>query len=569
MGEAADIWAKLGLRLDNGAWAKGDAALAGVKRATDALTGAYADKNGRWRAANGRFLSIAEKAELAKRGVEGVGDATNKAGRKASQASKQFAGVGTALGAIGAYLGARAAFSGLIKFNATAEDARNQIAGMLALVKKTDLADQLGAADNLVSSLTKRAATLPGTTAEYVAMLGMITQPVIDAKLGLKDLEDLTVGSVVAAKALGVEWETAARDVDQAIRGQFKASDQLTGKLLGAAGFKGETGRARFNALPADKRAQEIKKALTQKQIVQLAEAQGKTFSGVLSTLQDGLQQFFGKVGKPLFEGLTAAIKDANQWLDANKETVTEVAAAIAGALVVAFDALGSVLGVVATAIRFFVDNAELGQAVIIALGVVIAAFAVQAAIAWVVAFAPIIAVIAAIAAVTYAFLMLRKHPEKVKAAFRAMWQGIKDGANAFWNALKAVGNRIVTFFAEDIPNAIIAAFKAAFEFIANLPVIKQMRWLIGAARDLMGEDDVPIGPMLQDALNKWQDPLNGAGAQQQSMIAPRSSSVTVDVGGISVSSAKADPKAVAVEVGRAVDERLASMLRQTMDVVG
>jgi hypothetical protein len=57
---------------------------------------------------------------------------------------------------------------------------------------------------------------------------------------------------VVAAKALGVEWEAAARDIDQALRGQFHSTDQFTGKLLGSAGFKGEAGRKRFNAMSAE-----------------------------------------------------------------------------------------------------------------------------------------------------------------------------------------------------------------------------------------------------------------------------------------------------------------------------
>jgi hypothetical protein len=39
-----------------------------------------------------------------------------------------------------------------------------------------------------------------------------------------------------------------------------------------------------------------------QKQLTQLAAAQGQTFNGALSTLQDTIEQFFGKVGLPLFK---------------------------------------------------------------------------------------------------------------------------------------------------------------------------------------------------------------------------------------------------------------------------
>jgi hypothetical protein len=64
-------------------------------------------------------------------------------------------------------------------------------------------------------------------------MAGMLTQPITDAGLGMKDLEDLTVNSVVAAKALGYQWDLAARDIDQALRGQFHATDPFAGKMLG------------------------------------------------------------------------------------------------------------------------------------------------------------------------------------------------------------------------------------------------------------------------------------------------------------------------------------------------
>lgn len=275
---------------------------------------------------------------------------TQKLGAEVEKTRKGYLGLGAAV--VSAF-GARMAGKALIGFNSTVEDTKNQIAGMLALTKKTDLSAELGNADRLFGNLQKRANTLPGTTMEYARMAGMLTQPIIDAGLGMKDLEDITINSVVGAKALGVEWQAAARDIDQALRGQYHSVDQFTGKLLGSIGYKGEEGRAKFNAMGAEQRAAELKRALTQKQLTQLASAQGQTFSGALSTLQDSLEQFVGKVGVPLFKAITAELKNWNAWIDKNSDRVDEIAKSIGQGLVDGFRFVKDVLS-------FLVSHADL-----------------------------------------------------------------------------------------------------------------------------------------------------------------------------------------------------------------
>lgn len=240
----------------------------------------------------------------------------------------------------------------LIGFNSSVEDTKLQIAGMLALSSKTSLADQIGNADRVFANLQRRAASLPGTTAEYAKMAGMLTQPIMSAGLRMKDLEDLTVSAVVGAKALGVEWQAAARDVDQALRGQFHSVDQFTGKILGSVGFQGEEGRAKFNALSAERRAAELKRAMTQPQLEQLAAAQGATFAGAMSTLQDSLEQTMGRVGVPLFKAITAEIKAWNMWLDKNALEVGRIAASLG-------DGLAKGFGVVKDAVSFLVEHQD------------------------------------------------------------------------------------------------------------------------------------------------------------------------------------------------------------------
>lgn len=546
MAEVADLFATLGLRVDQAAWARGDARVAGLKRAVETIAPIGQ------RAGNGLKL-IGAGAEDAGRRASGLGSIFASLGRRAQEASSGFGGM---FGAIGAYFGARAAYGALIKFNSTVEDSKNQIAGMLAISKNTHLSAELANADMLMANLQRRAAALPGTTAEYVAMLGNITRPIMDAKLSMKDLEDITVNSVVAAKAFGIDAGVAARDIDQALRGMFHSVDPFSGKVLGALGYKGEEGRSRFNALSEQKRAAEFKRGLLTPQIAELAAAQGKTFSGVLATLQDAMQQFFAKVGKPLFEGLVEAIKSVNAWLDANQEKLQELAATVGQQLLEGFKALSS-------AFLFLMQNLNTIVPILKVLALGFIAVKVAAAAAWIAALGPLGLILAAIGAIVYAVIHWR---EEIGAALESM----AAGAVRMWEDLRAVGKRIWKFFVEDIPNALISAFKAAFEFIADLPIVKQViaaiRWIqnreSGAAEKSVLED---IDRMGDRSINMQTGEL---------MLPAPTTGRQVNVGGVTVgdihvSSPNADPAAVAMEVHRAFDERFDAKLRQTLDEVG
>lgn len=274
--------------------------------------------------------------------------------RNARGAATGLGRVTSGLVALGAgAFGLQKAGSALIGFNATVQDTKLQIAGMLALARKTDLNVELKTADDLFARLQARAKSLPGTTAEYAKMAGMITQPIIDAGLSMKDLEDLTVNSVVAAKALGVAADVAARDIDQALRGQFHSVDVFTGKILGSAGFKGEDGRAKFNAMSTSGRAETLRAALMQKQLTQLAAAQGQTFNGIFSTFRDNLEMTLGKVGMPLFRAITKELQGWNTWLDQNQAKVNEWAEKFGRGLVEGFRYVKDAVG-------FLVDHAGL-----------------------------------------------------------------------------------------------------------------------------------------------------------------------------------------------------------------
>lgn len=276
------------------------------------------------------------------RAVGGLTNDTRALRNEVNSTRSAFMSLG---GAVVGYFGAREAGKALIGFNARVETTKVQIAGMLALAKKTDLADQARTAEAMYARLQKRAMTLPGTTQEYVDMAGKLTRVVIDSGGTVKDIEDMTVGATVAAKGLGEQWEVAARDIEQALMGRYNTTDPFSSKVLGSIGYKGEEGREKWRQLSEEKRLMEMKRGLGQKQFEQMGEAQGATFSGVLSTLQDNFEQIVGKIGLPLFKAITAEVKSWNSWLDANKERVDEIAKSLGEGLVKGFTIVKDALG--------------------------------------------------------------------------------------------------------------------------------------------------------------------------------------------------------------------------------
>lgn len=267
--------------------------------------------------------------------------------RAGAEASGAFAGVGATIKtAFGFDLygwikrGAAAVgelFVGGLKYNASLEESTNKVAGMLALAGNTRFADEVGNANDLMAELSARAAKLPGTTAEYVAMLGNVTQPAIAAGLKMSELTDLTVGATVAAKALGEDAGAAARDIGQALRGQAGADDPFIGKLLATKGFVGEKGRKKFNTSTAAERASIVKELLTSPQLTEMAAAQGATMGGVLSTLQDTVSRFFGASTRGLFDGLKDTLADINAWAERHADAISRVTGLVSRGLTAAF----------------------------------------------------------------------------------------------------------------------------------------------------------------------------------------------------------------------------------------
>lgn len=281
----------------------------------------------------------------------------NSLDRNLSRVSKNAGGLGRhfkrlAAGA-SAYFGFRAGAKHLIGFNANMEQSRIQMSGMLQLAGKMSKETADAGAANLVDTLQQKAKASVGTTQDMVEMASMITRPVMAAGLGMDQLGNFTAQAVVAAKAFGIESGMAARDIESALMGQLRSVDRFSRSLLEPLGYVGDEGRKAFNELGAAARAAKLGEALGGDAIMNMANAQANSFSGVLSTFQDTMQMTLGRAGKPLFAAITEELKSWNKWIDANGEKLDSMAKSFGSGLVSGFKMVKSVIG-------FMVDHADL-----------------------------------------------------------------------------------------------------------------------------------------------------------------------------------------------------------------
>lgn len=256
--------------------------------------------------------------------------------RSAASAGSSMGILGKLGGVVAGYLGFQQANKSLIQFNSGMEQAKITMAGLMAQAGRGTYAANMEQANTLVKQMQLDARASIGTTEDFVQMASMLVQPLTMAGASMENLRDLTKQTVVASKSMGIEASVAARDIDQAIRGTYRSVDPFSGKVLTPMGYGGEEGRRKFNQLSMQQRLAEIRRGLGSQAIADMAKAQETSFAGASSTFVDNLQMTFGKVGIPLFKGLTAELNRWNTWLDKNQVLVDKIAQDLGGKLLTA-----------------------------------------------------------------------------------------------------------------------------------------------------------------------------------------------------------------------------------------
>ena len=166
------------------------------------------------------------------------------------------------------------------------------------------------------------------------------------------------------------------------------------------------------------------------------------------------------------------------RWIEANKEVIASDVKSFVDGLATAFGFASDAVGILVDGVEAIEDvftdafNGDTGaQALLIGVGwaltiavlppLIAAGIAAWSFAAGIIAAAlPFILVGAEIALIAYGIIKLVKNWDKVKEAVKSVARGIRDGISA------------------------------AFSFIADLPVIKQLIWLVGKLADLTGLKD-------------------------------------------------------------------------------
>lgn len=279
--------------------------------------------------------------DRASKGIAGIGRQAKKTSGLLSGLRGHFRSL--AVGAAG-YFGFRAAKKYLIDYNASLEQSRIQMAGLLQMNLGDDWSTNMRDANKLMTQFQEDAKKSTSTTKDFVDMASLLTGPLTRAGASVKDVRDVTKGAVIASKAFGIESEVAARDIEQAMAGTLGQKDRFARALLEPMGMTTKKWNEMVKKTPG-KAAEMLKKAFAQPAVANMAKAQEKSWAGVTSTLEDNLQRAFGKIGLPLMQKISAEMQKLNLWFEKNPEKVNQIVQSIANGFVRAFEMAKSIFG--------------------------------------------------------------------------------------------------------------------------------------------------------------------------------------------------------------------------------
>lgn len=224
----------------------------------------------------------------------------------------------------------------------------------------------------------------------------------------------------------------------------------------------------------------------------------------------------------------------AQKWIVENKDIITGAFEAALKGIAFVFEIIGGIIDSVVQAVRWFagvlkdVEDGSVGVTLAVAgIGAIILAFVIPAVVAWlssmvtglllnifllgmmadaaIAAMLPFLPWILLIAAIAVGAYFVIKHWTAVKHFFSELWTSIVNGVKNTWEHIKNFGSDVADFF-KGVWTGIGDALKAVFDWMTNLPVIKQILEAINWARGeqaeknsaALGEDHPYLKGLLQ-----------------------------------------------------------------------
>ena len=269
-------------------------------------------------------------ARDAQRGVERVEMAATSAG----------ASIGRMFALLGGLAGMGGVARAIVGVNSSLQDTQNGLATLYSAITGSDIGVSFRAAEADVLDLTKAAREGVGELDDYIQGYQKILGPGLAAGASRDMLRRITAEAIAAAGATSHPLWMGPSDVQQSLtQGAHGKTTPVVSLALAAA----KISEAQFNA------------ASTLEKIAYLDTAFGKFAPGIalmgrswsanFSTLPDNLKGLFRAATSPLFETWTSQLRTLNDYLEANRDRLAEIAETWGGRLVRMWDTLISRAG--------------------------------------------------------------------------------------------------------------------------------------------------------------------------------------------------------------------------------
>lgn len=271
----------------------------------------------------------------------------------------QFAGLlGKAAAIVGIGAMAHQAKEAFIDFNSSVEQSTISLAATHKMFKGGTWAQGMQTASALFEHYQDVAKRSVGETKDFLEMHQSIAAAAYQAGAQLDDLKKITEGAVVAGQVLGEHSFVTAMDIKQALTKGVEVRDRFMNIMLASQKMTKE----QFNAMGKAQRVETLKKLLTADTIKEAAKQLEGSFAGVTSTFRDTLKIALGKVGENFFRGAVERLKEVNDWIDKNQDSVKHLMG-LAETGLTAVTNIGKALGpILSTAVQPLLASLELLQ---------------------------------------------------------------------------------------------------------------------------------------------------------------------------------------------------------------
>lgn len=242
----------------------------------------------------------------------------------ASSAASAFdavAGKMVQMGALGASLAAAGGLAavkmGLTDVNAKAEDLQIGLASVFhGLGATNSFEDALMVGAKLMGQIREDAAALPGETADFVAVAQTMSAPLLQAGADLATIRSMTRDTVVVGAQLFASQgkagiEKASREMAQLLQGHAGGHNDLGMSI----GINANTmiGSKKFSAASETERLAFLTEKLSK--FKDALPSMRNSWSGLTSTMVDGVKQLLGQATMPLFTAIKRDLATVNDWL--------------------------------------------------------------------------------------------------------------------------------------------------------------------------------------------------------------------------------------------------------------